>query len=161
LQIVPGMPLLYQLPAASVTEGTKYRLDLRRVDAGGKISETTIDPYSQTVIYTGMTGEELAQNVTAEVHEQGRRAVQDMLTRQNIPADEQAPVLAELFAVRHPHAMDTLGTGDRLELRVSSVRTGADGAVVLKPVASRTFVVPDDDQRIHLVYIEPTSGGGT
>jgi len=155
VQIVPGASLIQDLPTED--KGLRYRLDLRRTDAKGSNFTATVDPYFKTVVYTGMSREELALTANEPARESTRREVQRWLTRLQVPAPDQAPLVEQLFAKPEYAAIERLVKGDQLTMTVSTVKAG-DGVDVVKVIAEQKFTVSGDRSAAHFILLERKAG---
>ena len=161
LQIVPGVQLLGELPMDADKPGRRYKLEMRKTGATGAESSVTIFPYVQTVVYTGMSGEELKATANAAARDVTRRSVQEWLTRLNVPPEKQAPAIAQLFEEPQLHAIERLIADDQLEMTLSVLKQDETGAEVVKVLARQNFKVPGDGTAAHFILLEPAPGGGT
>lgn len=158
LQIVPGTSLIQDLPKEA--KGLRYRLALSRTDAKGTTVTATVDPYLQTVVYTGMSAEELALTANESAREATRREVQRWLTRLQVSATDQAPLVEQLFVKPEYAGVERLVKGDQLTMTVSTAKTGDDGVEVVKVIAEQKFTVPGDRSAAHFILLERLPGDG-
>jgi hypothetical protein len=158
VQIVPGASLIQSLP--NEAKGLRYRLELTRTDAKGSKSSVMLDPYLKTVVYTGMSAEDLAMSANDSAREATRREVQRWLTRLQLKAEQQAPLLEQLFVKPELVAIEHLAKGDQLTMTVSTLKKGDDGSEVVTVIAKQDFTVPGDRTAAHFVLLEKLPGEG-
>jgi len=158
IQIVPGTSLIQDLPAEDI--GLRYRLELRRTDAKGSSVTAKVDPYLKTVVYTGMSAEELALTAQEPAREATRRDVQRWLTRLQVSASDQATLIEQLFARPAYAGIERLVKGDQLTMTVSTVKSGDDGVEVVTVIAEQNFTVPGDRSAAHFILLERKPGDG-
>ncbi len=158
VQIVPGATLIQDLPPEPV--GLRYRLDLRRVDAKGAAFTSRVEPYLKTVVYTGMAAPELALTATESARDATRRDVQRWLTKLQVSASDQGPLVEQLFSRPAYVSLERLVKGDRLTMTVSTVKTREDGAEAVEVIAEQTFTVPGDRSASHFILLERLPGDG-
>jgi hypothetical protein len=156
VQIVPGATLIQDLPNEPI--GLRYRLQLRRIDVTGTEFISTVEPYLKTVVYTGMSAPELALTASETARAATRREVQSWLTRLQVASADS--MVEQLFARPVYAGLDRLVKGDRLTMTVSTVKTGDDGAEVVKVIAEQDFTVPSDRSAAHFIFLERLPGDG-
>jgi len=154
LRVIPGAALLSSLPDRADDPGRGY--ELRILTPAGQV---VVPHYVKTVVYTGMTTEDLSTESDSDQHTALRQAIDDYLAGLHFPADQRTPMAVKLSANPMLAASAELKAASVVTFQIYA-RDAPDGGAAPatapkeSPIMSVSYTIPTDGARVHSVILE-------